>query len=118
MKTDHLSDNEILDIVQPLAEHTENAWNDKSYQDFIRYFIDENPSEHFPEEEFNRQLDESYDRYGRHTIADLVAIHRNPDHVIMLWKVKLENRPEPGLLIYGFREREGKVLIEGCSYHA
>jgi|TARA_R110002050_G_scaffold171701_3_gene303814 hypothetical protein len=118
MRLAGLSDKEILDIVQPLAEHTENAWNEKSYSDFIQYFIDENPSEHFPEEEFNRQIEENYDAYGKHTIADLVTIHRNPDHVIVIWKVDLENREEPGLLIYGFRERDGKVLIEGCSYHA
>ncbi len=118
MRSVGLSDGEILDIVQPLAEHTENAWNEKNYSNFIHYFFDENPSEHLPEEEFNRQIVENYDVYGKHTIADLVAIHRNPDHVIVLWKVDLENREEPGLLIYGFRERDGKVLIEGCSYHA
>ncbi|WP_261841401.1 hypothetical protein [Aliamphritea ceti] len=118
MKTKGLSDKEILDLVQPLAEHTEQSWNNKNYSGFIQYFIDENPSENFPEEEFNRQIEENYDSYGKHTISDLVAIHRNPDHVIVLWKVKLETRKEPGLLIYGFRERVGNVLIEGCSYHA
>lgn len=118
MKTEELSDREILDIVRPLAEHTENAWNEKCYSDFVRYFLDEDPAEHFPEEEFNRQIEENYDIYGKHTIADLVAIHRNPDHVIVLWKVDLEKRAEPGLLIYGFRKHNGQVLIEGCSYHA
>ncbi len=113
-----LSDTDILDIVKPLAEHTENSWNDKSYQGFCRYFIEDNPEESFPEEEFNRQIEENYDTYGKHTIAELVTIHRNPDHLIVLWKVDLEHRKEPGLLIYGFREREGQVLIEGCSYHA
>ena len=118
MITKGLSDKEILDIVKPLAEHTENGWNEKSYRDHIRYFIEKNLSKHFPEEEFNRQIKENYDTYGKHTIANLVAIHRNPDHVIVLWKVDLEKRKEPGLLIYGFREHEGSVLIEGCSYHA
>ena len=118
MESKGLSDKEILDLVQPLAEHTEKAWNDKNYRDFIQYFIDENPSEHFQEEEFNRQIEESYDTYGKHTIADLVTIHRNPDHVIVLWKVALEHRQDPGLLIYGFRERDGQILIEGNSYHA
>jgi len=113
-----LTDQEVLKCVQPLAEHTEQSWNDKNYEAFIRYFIDDNPSEHFPEKEFNRQLEESYELYGRHTIGDLVVVHRNPDHVIVIWKVLFEKRQEPGLLIYGFREREGRVLIEGCSYHA
>ncbi|MBV1882441.1 MAG: hypothetical protein KUG82_12460 [Pseudomonadales bacterium] len=115
---DGLSDKEILQIVKPLAEHTENAWNQKNYDDFCRYLIEENPDQKFPEEEFNRQIEESYDTYGHHTIANLVAIHRNPDHVIVIWKVKLDKRNEPGLLIYGFREHDGQILIEGCSYHA
>ena len=113
-----LSDDEILDIVKPLAEHTENSWNNKNHKDFCRYFLEDSPEEGFPEEEFNRQIEENYDKHGKHTIAELVTIHRNPDHVIVLWKVNLEHRKEPGLLIYGFREHKGQVLIEGCSYHA
>lgn len=118
MKTKSLSDEQILDIVKPLAEHTENSWNEKNYKEFVRYFIDASSDEAFPEEEFNRQIEGSYDLYGKHTIADLVTIHRNPDHVIVIWKVDFENREEQGLLIYGFREKEGQVFIEGCSYHA
>lgn len=118
METKGLSDKEILNIVQPLAEHTENAWNEKNYSDFIRYFIDDDPTKNFPEEEFNRQIEENYDTYGRHSLAELVAIHRNPDHVIVIWKVKLAKRTEPGLLIYDFKEHEGNILIQGCSYHA
>ena len=34
MKLLGLSDKEILDIVKPLAEHTENSWNEKSYENF------------------------------------------------------------------------------------
>ena len=118
MKAQGLSDQEILGVVQPLAEHTENAWNEKNYQEFIRYLIDEHPDQAFPESEFNPQLEESYDALGKHTLADLIHIHRNPDHVIVLWNVNFEHREEPGLLIYGFKEHKGNVLIEGCSYHA
>ncbi|ODC04017.1 hypothetical protein BFW38_11195 [Terasakiispira papahanaumokuakeensis] len=118
MEAMNLSDDDILAVVKPLAEHTEQAWNEKNYHEFIRYFIEEDPTENFPEDEFYRQIEENYNLHGQHTIADLVAIHRNPDHVIVLWKVDLEKRPEPGLLIYGFREHEGQVFIEGCAYHA
>jgi len=113
-----LSDEGILDLVKPLAEHTENSWNQKNYDEFCRFFLEENPEQKFPEDEFNRQIEESYDTYGAHTIADLVNMHRNPDYVIVIWKVGLENRRELGLLIYGFREHEGSMYIEGCSYHA
>ena len=118
MKLVDLNDKEILDIVKPLAEHTENAWNQKNFDSFCHYFLEESPEQRFPEEEFNRQIEENYDTYGIHTIADLVAIHRNPDHVIVIWKVDLEKREEPGLLIYGFKEQEDQIFIEGCSYHA
>ena len=119
---ENLTDDEVLAIVKPLAEHTENSWNQKDYQGFCRYLL-ENSSEggceeHFPEAEFQRQLEENYPLHGDHKISDLVTIHRNPDHVIVIWKVTLEKRPEPGLLIYGFREHDGEILIEGCSYHA
>jgi len=118
MKILELSDKEIIDIVQPLAEHTENSWNQKDYDGFCRYFLEESPEHKFPEEEFNRQISESYNVYGHHTIGDLVALHRNPENLIVMWKVNFEKRDEPGLLIYGFAEHEGNVFIEGCSYHA
>jgi len=118
MRFEDLSDKEILDIVKPLAEHTENSWNQKNYDEFCRYLLEESPEQRFPEEEFNRQIEENYNTYGSHTIADLVAVHRNPDHVIVIWKVDLEKRSEPGLLIYDFKEHKGKILIQGCSYHA
>ncbi len=113
MKLVKLDDKELLHVVNPLAEHTENAWNTKSFQDFC-YFL----SSEFPEEEFNRQLKESYDEFGIHTISDLVAIHRNPENVIVIWRVDFEKRNESGLLIYCFIESEGKVLISGCTYHS
>jgi len=118
MKLTEMSESEILTLVKPLAEHTENAWNLKDYKGFCHYLIEDNPEESFPEEEFNRQIEENYDTYGKHSIADLVVIHRNPDHVIVIWKVNLEKRDEPGLLIYSFKEHNGQVFIEGCSYHA
>lgn len=39
---DH-TEKEILDIVEPLAEHTENAWNQKNYDGFCHYFLEESP---------------------------------------------------------------------------
>jgi len=118
MKLDKLSEKEIIEIVKPLAEHTENSWNQKNYDGFCRYLLKENPEQGFPEDEFNRQIEESYDTFGHHTIGDLVTVHHNPDNIIVIWKVEFENREAPGLLIYSFKEFEGKVLIDGCSYHA
>ena len=118
MKIRDLNDNDIIDIVKPLAEHTENSWNQKDYEGFCRFLIQGNPENEFTENEFGRQLEESYDIFGFHTISDLVAIHRNPNNIIVLWKVKFEKRQEPGLLMYEFTEHDGQILISGCSYHA
>jgi len=113
-----LNDKEIVSFVKPLAEHTENSWNQKNYGEFCRYLLDKNPDHEFPEEEFNKQIEESYNTYGNHTISELVALHRNPENVIVIWKVSFEKRQEPGLLMYEFEEKEGNVFISGCSYHA
>jgi hypothetical protein len=118
MKLTALSDNEILDTVKSLAEHTEDSWNKKDYQGFCRFFLSATPEQTFPESEFNRQINENYDTFGKHTISDFVAIHRNPDNVIVIWKVNFESRKEPGLLMYEFKEHDGEILIGGCSYHA
>ena len=118
MELVNLSEKEILEIVKPLAEHTENSWNQKNYNAFCRYLLKKDSEQGFPEDDFNRQIEENYDTYGYHTIGNLVTIHRNPDHIVVIWKVEFENRKEPGLLIYSFKELEGKVLIDGCSYHA
>jgi len=116
MKFLELNDKEIIEIVKPLAEHTENSWNQKNYVDFCHYFLEETPDRKFPEDEFNRQLEESYDEFGIHTISEFVALHRNPTNVIVIWKVEFENRKEPGLLTYVFEEYESKVLISGCNW--
>ena len=39
MKTKDLSDKEILDIVKPLAEHTENAWNQRNQRGRSNLFL-------------------------------------------------------------------------------
>ena len=67
---------------------------------------------------FNSQVKENYDTFGKHTITEFVALHRNPENIIVLWKVSFENRKEPGLLMYRFIEKEEKILIEGCTYQA
>lgn len=112
MKFAEFDDEKLLNVVKPLAEHTEKSWNKKSYEDFCLYLSDQ-----FPEEEFNRQLEDSYDEFGIHTITSLVAIHRNPENVIVIWQVDFEKRKEPGLLMYCFIESEDKALIGGCTYH-
>ena len=84
---------------------------------FCRYLAEE-PEHKFTEENFNEQIENSYDTYGNHTITKFVTLHRNPENVIVIWKVQFEKRHEPGLLMYKFIERDNEVLIESCTYQA
>ena len=86
MKLLELSDNELMDRVKPLAQHAEESWNKKSYKKFCRYIF-EDPEHKFIEQNFNKQINENFDTYGNHTIGEFVALHRNPENVIILWKV-------------------------------
>jgi hypothetical protein len=117
MKLNSLDDTELLNLVTPLAAHTENAWNNKNYQDFCIH-LSQDAVDIISEDDFNNQLVENFDKYGSHSISEIVAIHRNPENVIVLWKVNFEKRKEPGLLMYRFIESEGNLEIQGCTYQA
>ncbi len=82
MTFNNLTDKEIIDIVMPLAKHTEDSWNKKDYWLFCHYLL-EDPEHKFTEECFNGQIEKNYDKYGKHTIKYLVTLHRNPDNVIV-----------------------------------
>ncbi len=53
-----------------MAEHTEESWSQKKYNDFCHYLLGMDSDKKFTEEEFNRQIEENYDVLGKHEIAD------------------------------------------------
>ena len=103
-----LTDNEILNIVKPIAENMENGWNENNYFKFSR---DQTSDMKIAIDltEFEKQRNESYPELGNHKLIDLVALHKNPDNLIVIWKMEFAKRKEPGLCIYYFKERNKKI---------
>jgi len=116
MKFTEMSDNEILDIVTPLAVHTEKAWNEKNYEMFCHYLLI-GPEHNFTSENFYEQIEKNYDDLGLHTVKGLKTLHRNPENIVVMWEVDFEKRVEPGVIIYIFTEHEQKIVITGCTLH-
>ena len=117
MHLSSLPDNEIIDVLLPLAESMEEGWNQKNYDLFINNATEEAKTS-FTISHFNKEIERSYDKLGKHTIQDVAMLHKNPDNIIVIWKVKYEKRNEPGLLIYHFEERNNKIVISGSTNHA
>lgn len=79
---------------------------------FCRYLLED--LEHkITEKKFNEQINKNYNTFGKHSITGFVALHRNPENVIIIWKVGFEKRQESGLLMYRFKEYDSKMLVEG-----
>ncbi len=111
-----MSEKEILDLVTPLAEHTEKAWNDKNYEMFCEHLLIE-PEHDFTSDNFYDQIKRNYDKWGLHTVKDFIALNRNPENIVVMWELGIENREEPGVIIYKFTEHENKIVITGCTFH-
>lgn len=116
MKLIDMSDKEILEKVTPMAVHTENAWNEKDYEKFCQYLFIEQEHD-FTSENFYEQIESNYDRLGKHTVKDFVMLHRNPENIVVMWELGIENRSEPGLIVYKFKDHENKIAISSCILH-
>ena len=116
MKFTELSDQEILEIVTPLVVDTENAWNNKNYKMFCQHLLID-PEHEFTSENFYAQIEKKHTRLGAHTVKDCIALHRNPDNIVVMWEVGIECRDEPGVIIYKFTEQKNKIVITGCTFH-
>ena len=111
------SDEEILKTLTPLAIEMENGWNDNDYERFSLNITDDFKKQ-VDIKEFNKQRKEAYTTLGNHTLSELVTLHRNPDNIIIIWKIKYEKRNELGLSIYYFKEQNEKIVIIGSMFHA
>ena len=68
-------------------------------------------------ENFYEQIENNYDRLGMHTVKDFVVLHRNPENIVIMWKLGIEKRSEPGLIVYKFQDHNNKIVITGCTFH-
>ncbi|MFW2373389.1 MAG: hypothetical protein ACN4GM_09745 [Gammaproteobacteria bacterium] len=111
------TDNEILNTLIILAENMENGWNENDYVKFSKDQTDEFRKQ-VDIHEFNKQRNDAYGQLGSHEIIDFVTLHKNPDNIIIIWKMKFEKRDEHGLAIYYFKEINDKAVISGAMFHA
>jgi len=111
------TDVEILNALTPLAENMENGWNENNYDKFSIDITDDFRNQ-VNMHEFERQRNISYPKLGNHKLAELVTLHRNPDNIIIIWKLKYENRNELGLAVYHFKEINNRIQIIGSMFHA
>jgi len=111
------SDEEILNALTPLAIDMENGWNENNYQKFSLNMTDDFRNQ-VDLEEFNKQRNEAYPKLGNHELSNLVVLHKNPDNIIIIWKMKYEKRNELGLAMYYFKELNDKIVIIGSMFHA
>ena len=100
-----------------MATNLESGWNENDYNKFS-HDLSQDMKEGVTISEFNSQRDDAYSNLGNHLLSELVTIHKNPDNIMAIWKIKFEKRNEPGLGIYRFKEINNKLLIVGAMFHA
>ncbi|MDH5217308.1 MAG: hypothetical protein OEX19_06420 [Gammaproteobacteria bacterium] len=105
------TETEIIDIVTPIAKNMIEAWSKDDYDDFINYFHENSLSN----EDFKTQR--SWVQYlGVYSLDKLVELHKNPDNLVVIWKIKFANRKEPGIGLYRFIEENNQIKSKGCIY--
>ncbi|MCW8934704.1 MAG: hypothetical protein OQK98_08265 [Gammaproteobacteria bacterium] len=106
---------EIVDIVTPIAKSMADAWSNDDYQSFIGYFEDSKKSL-LTEDDFKTQRSWVADELGSYSIHKIQTIHKNPDNLVITWKVSFSNRRELGLGIYRFKEKYNEIVVSSCIY--
>lgn len=117
MKLLNMSDVDILSTVKPMAKNMEEGWNENNYKLFSRDLTEETMIK-FDADCLNDQHLEAYKKLGNQSIGELMAIHKNPDNLVVIWKVEYEKRQSPGVVIYQFSESEGKLVITSSHSHS
>lgn len=108
------SESEILDIVTPIAKNMIEAWSNDDYDNFIKYFTDPQ-KESLDLEKFSIQRSWIKD-LGTYSLNEIVTVHKNPDNIVVIWKIGFANRSELGIGVYRFREIKNQILVQSCIY--
>jgi len=108
------SDSEILDIVTPIAKIMIEAWSNDDYDNFIKYFIEQNRKS-LDLESFQTQRS-WISELGDYSLNKLVTLHKNPSNIVIVWKIAFANRSELGIGVYRFKEENNQVKTQSCIY--
>lgn len=64
--------------------------------------------------DFHKQRKEIMSELGKHLKMDFVAIHKNPDNLIVMWRLFFTHREMSALVTYIFCENKGQLQIAGA----
>jgi len=109
-----LSDSEVLSVLEPIAKNMQVGWDEDNYAQFCEHFSD-NMRDHVNENNYKRQRADIFPELGPHKEIKFLALHRNPNEIIVLWQMYCSNRETPVLLSYFFRENKAKIEIAAAN---
>jgi hypothetical protein len=110
----NLSEEDFLSVVTPIAESMQVGWDEDSYEKFSEYFS-ESMKEYVDIENYSKQRKVIFSDLGKHKKMELLATHKNPNEIIVMWRLYCSNREAPALTTYFFQEKNGKVVIEAAN---
>ena len=109
------SESDIIEIVTPIAKIMAAAWSSDDYHKFIGFF-EKDKKGLLTESDFKTQRSWVAEELGIYSINTIDSIHKNPCNVVITWKINFTNRSEPGLGIYRFKGKDGKIIVSSCIY--
>ena len=109
-----LSENDSLSVLTPIAQSMQVGWDEDDYEQFSEYFS-ENMKGYVDVENYSKQREEIFPDLGKHKKIELLATHKNPDEIIVMWRLYCTNRDTPALITYFFKENDGKVEIAAAN---
>ena len=115
MKIYSQSDNEIIEQITPITETMEYGWDTNDYSLFTKYFSKE-MKQAVNIENYNQQRKNIFNLLGKHTKLELVLIHKNPENITAIWKLHLEKREIPAVLMASYVDNNGALEITGAIH--
>jgi len=109
-----LSDNELLSVLTPIAESMQVGWDEDNYDQFSEFFS-ESMKANVDKGNYSKQREVIFVDLGKHKKMELLATHKNPDEIIVMWRLHCTNRKTPALTTYFFKEKNGKVEIAAAN---
>lgn len=109
-----MSESELLEFVTPIAESMQIGWDIDSYEQFSESFT-EGMRNAVNKKNYDEQRKRIFADLGTHTELAFIAMHKNPDNIIVFWKLHCEKREMPALVIYTFVEKNQEVLIHSAT---
>ena len=109
------SDEEILNTITPITENMEHGWDEDDYEKFTELFSKE-MKEAVNIDNYSQQRKNIFNKLGKHISLELVLLHKNPENITAIWKLHLEKRQIPAILMISYIENNGSLEICGAIH--